>query len=529
MNKTNLTPSQNIIEGIFNRIIYESWDPEYFNYIDNLDDVKCFYNNSYKNFEEKLNIELNKYHPASLILEAYKQLQLWSVLFFAGKDNGFVTGDESLAPIGRYGWRYIIDISIEKLNQSSQKNQNKPNSKDLDVIFTMLAGMGNASEFSNYIHFIGKHLSSVSLTFSPNLIRTPPFLSNKDEYFFNEIRKTLGGAPNWDQYNQFSPLSETLTQMVDKFLEHQFSISYKEINIIVDWLEKISTTTGIFILVQPYEVFIWQLELFSGLSRKKIESFINLTCFISDNFTKDNQRDFLRKNQRNRMYYYAGIVINLTCNREAIYDNDSIKIPEVASANRHVIISAAAFDEWFKIFQTSLVLGQRDDLKQNLKMKNEIANIESYYRKKIFEKEVLNLLEANEFVGLNLDKLQGKKIQCGEIDILAYSNTRQEFFIIECKALGSIIDARGLGQLIKDHYEQKKYHNKFIKKIEWVKDEFGAIKSLFKQRFNVDIEENIKFVPYFITSFNSTIGLIEDKYKVLTFDEFDKVLREYVR
>jgi hypothetical protein len=523
-----LEPNQYISEGIFNEVIFASWDVKYFNYIDNIEDIKHFYNTSYKNFEDKLKIEIEKYHPACLILEAYKQLQLWTILFFEGKDNGFVTGDDSLAPIGRYGWRYIIDVSIENLNKLSSNNQNKPNSKDLDAIFTLLAGMSNSSELSNYIHFIGERLSSISLTFSPNLIRTFPSLSKEDEDFFYEIRKTLKGEPDWEKYSQFSPLSEVLTKMVDEFLKLQFSISYDEINIIVNWIEKISEATGIFILVQPYEAFIRQLELFSGLSHRKIESFINLTCFISYNLKNDNYRDFLRKNQRKRMYYYAGVVIELTSNHEAIYDKESLKHFEVINANRHIIISAAAFDEWFKIFQTSIVLGQREDFKQDSKIKKDITKIESYYRIKIFEKEVLNLLETNEFVGLNLDKLNGKKIECGEIDILAYSNTRKEFFIIECKALASVIDARGLGQLINDHYEQKKYHDKFIKKIKWVKKEFDAIKLLFKQQFNVDIEENVDLVPYFVTSFNSTIGLVEDKYKVLTFEEFDKVLKRNV-
>ena len=183
-----------------------------------------------------------------------------------------------------------------------------------------------------------------------------------------------------------------------------------------------------------------------------------------------------------------------------------------------------SFDEWLKVFQTSLVLGQREDLKQSSEMKNEIASIESYYRIKVFEVEVLKLLEDKKFVGLNLDKLNGKKIECGEIDILAYSEERKELFVIECKALTNVVDYRGLGQLINDHYEQKKYHKKFLRKIEWVNEEIESIKLLFKSRFNVDIPCSIRIVPYFVTSFNSTIGLIEDKYQILTFEEFDKLL-----
>lgn len=518
------SPHQNIIDGIINRVILKSWNPNYFHSINNFEEIKCFYNNGYENFEEILKEQLNKYHPASWILEAYIQLQLWSVLFFEGSNDNFITGNEKLAPIGRYGWRYVIDVSVQNLAKTSIKNGARPTQEEKDIVFTALAGMCNTSEISNFFHFIGDRFNLNTLIFSPELFKGFPPLSKEDTSFLDKVKQTLDIAPDWENYEQFSPLNDVLSQKVDDLLLNHFSITLAEIQSIMYWVEQISIKEAMLILVQPLEDFIRQISLYSGLSRSKIESFLNLTCFSTNVLRETRDRDFLRKSQRHRMYYYLGIIINLDSNLESIYDEETLKRSLIHSSNTHIIISPMSFDEWLKIFQTSLILGQREDLKQSSKMKNEIASIESYYRIKVFEVEVLKLLEAKKFVGFNLDKLNGKKIECGEIDIIAYSEDRKELFVIECKALTNVVDYRGLGQLINDHYVQKKYHKKFLRKIKWVNEEIEPIKLLFKSRFNVDIPYSIKIVPYFVTSFNSTIGLIEDKYQILTFEEFDKLL-----
>lgn len=519
-NDFNMSPYQTLNRNIYNRIIFDSWPDGHFHEINDLETVKSFYNSCYEKLKKRLEDELNKSHPAAWILEAYKQLELWTAIHH-GVAREQISGNKDFAPIGRYGWRYVIEISLERLNTSFSYEEIRPTEQNLNNVFTCLFGMGQCSEYSNYLHFLRDKLVSTQIFFSSNLIVKGPKFSKDGEVLFKKIEESLFSKLDWEQYSQFSPNSPLSFKKVDEFLLKHFSINTSDINLII---RRVSNAIGAAsIIVQPYDDFVKLIEDLSGFSEKKIKSLIEIS-FLSIDAPNYITREFLRKNQQTRMLFNAGVLIKLDSHFEAIYDLMSSKQKFVTNSNYHIIISPGLFADWLDVFVFKLVLGQRDDLKQNSLLKQDIIEIESFYRIKVFEVEVMKLLKNKSYYCFNLSKVNSKRIECGEIDIIAYSPIKNNLYVIECKAYAPVIDARGLGQVLKDHYQQKKYHKKFMRKISWVESEIETIKSIFFEDFKIKISDNFSTNSFFITLSSNLRHLIESNYKIMTFQEFDNFL-----
>lgn len=518
-------PYQEVDQTIFNRVIFKNWSGKHFNSIDDIEEIKVYYNKCYRSFEILLEQELNKCHPAGWILQAYIQLEAWTNLFFS--DNPFVKGNEDYAPIGRYGWRFVIERCLEKLNSEFSFQKHRPTKENMNKVFTILFGMGHVSEYSNYLHFLGERLNSAKLVFSPYLFQSFPELNIEERKLFDAVTSSLFEKTDWSKYDKFSSSSEKMIEIVNEFSVKNFSISLPEVREVVKvFIEKISTKIGASILVYPLDDFIDLVSEVSGFDKAKIKSLVELS-FLDVNSPNYKERDFLRKNQQSRMLFNAGLVLDLNSDFKSIYDKRSAKRKDIRNKKRHVIISPLSFGEWLDLFVHKIALGQRVDLKSNDKLKNQLASIESFYRIDVFEKGVMSLLEEKGFICFNLKKLNKKPIECGEIDVIAYSSKHDLLLIIECKALAPIVDARGLGQVINDHFKQKKYHQKFLKKIKWCEENIDSIISIYKERFEIKIEKIIDIKPFFVVSSNSSaLNLIVDEYPIIVFYEFDSLLDE---
>ncbi len=516
-----ITPYQTINESIFNKTFFECWPKTHFNTIADPILIKVFYNECYKNLEIKLQFELNKYHPAAWILEAYKQIEIWTIIYYEDK-NIDVNGSTSLAPIGRYGWRYVIEKSMERLASEFSFQSLRPTEESMNMIFTLLFGMSITSEYSNYLHFIGKNLTTAQIQFSPFLIRKFPTLSKEESVFLTQIQETIALKIDPVKYESISPNNKLVTEKVDLLLKTEFLISIDDIRQIIKSIIEIVNRIEASIIVQPLEDFIEIIHEISEIPKGKIETLLNLSFLEVDE--NDENRDFLRKSQQNRMLHNAGILISLNSDLGAIYDDRSSQLSKVTNSKKHIIISPRIYAEWLDIFIYKIVLGQREDLKKNTNLKKAIGEIERFYRRSIFEIEVMSLLRRNGFGCFSLAEIDGKPIECGEIDVIAYNPQLKKLLIIECKALAPIIDARGLGQIIKDHYDQKKYHQKFLKKIDWLKNHIKEVKPLFFEKCGMTIDDTLRIIPFYVTHFNSSLKLLEQEYSIMNFSEFDNFL-----
>ncbi|UOQ64869.1 hypothetical protein [Hymenobacter volaticus] len=521
--KKPFLPASSINYSTICRVITEAWPEGIVHETSDLNQVKSFHNKSFDKLRAEFDSILNRCHPASWALEAYRQIAVWTMIYHMPKsDVAKLVGESSeLAPIGRYGWRYVTEKAIEKLNGKFTFKKLKPDEQDLNDMFTVLAGMITSSESSNFLHHLKDILKSSYLVFSPSTIQDGFIIrDNKDRALYKNIASYLTSDGHSRSDNPISPHNPVLLAKIDSFLSDNFKFTLEIASkLSIDILEKICGPISAEILVQPYEEAIDFIVSASGISRESVKGFLE---FIALNASHPfyEPRDFLRKSQSVRLLNYCGIVLNLSDNLEAIYDDATASHVSITSSKTHLIISPTAISEWLNTFIYKLVSGQRSDLKKYKGSAVELAEIERYYHEDIFEQETKKLLESNNYMCIiNLKKVNKKDLSCGEIDIIAFDRDANAMLVIECKNLATIVDARGMGQVINDHFNQKKYHYKFLKKIDWVLNNYHSVASVFKLQHGIDLKPGYSINQIFVTSSPNVVKFLVSEYWVMTFFE----------
>jgi Holliday junction resolvase-like predicted endonuclease len=522
-----ISPFFTIDQSALNRAIFHAWPKGVLKLLDGKENVQDFYNKVYSYFDEQLNSILTEFHPAGVIIEAYKQLEIWTAIYHNKKEKFRVDGPKEFAPIGRYGWRYVIEKSLERLSSGYKYSILRPSSKDQEAIFTILWGLSYSSELSNALHFLGEHASSVFIEFDVNLLnKFFQFEIEAEQDLFNAIIESLSNKIDWDSYPQFGTENPVLVEKTNEFLIRYYQLTLDDLTYFaVTLIDKVCSWIQASIVVQPYDEFVDMMQVLTNFSKTQVTSIINLAFLSID---KDNYevRNYLKKSQPIRMVNHGGVILQLENDFEAIYDPASSQRLSIRLSPRHVIISPSMFAEWIDIFETRIALGQRTDLKEDANMNESLSDIEHVFRRRIFENEVKNLCRNFGYESISIDKLNGKDIACGEIDIVAYNPQSKILLIIECKNIAPSIDFKGCRQVHSDHFKQKKYHQKFIKKIKWVHQNLDAVRQCFQEKTDVKINSVTKFEEVFITGSDYIAKFFADDYKIMTFYEWNDYLKE---
>lgn len=512
----------------FIKIAAKSWPKEHYREITELETIKNFYNTSYQNFHSEIETILNRYHPAAWVRIAYVQLELWTIgLFKAHHENkDFAKAPYLFIPIARYGWRYILEISLERLESYDYKSYNdiRPNNEDISEIFTLLIGLSYCNELSNYIHYFKNHFKNGRIVFSNTLYARFPDSDSKEESFFKELMNYLHDESGLDQLPQFDYRNNPeILKRIDSLLLTHFNFTIKDIDIISETLrEKIMPKIGASNLIMPTTELVAMLHEESKLEVTKVISIVTFIFFDTQNFNYE-KRNFLQKSQNIRMLNFGACKFKLDNNLKTIYDDKASEWDYIKSSEHHSIVSFILLEEWKLNFISRLIYGQRTDLKNlNKELKDDISKIEHFFHKNVFENALKNLLQEKGLPCISLDKINKVKISCGEIDALAIDQTNKIIYLIEAKNLSPSKDARSFGKVISDHYEQKKYHEKFLRKIKWTEDNISELFQIFK----LPVGENFKIEKYFITGSPSPLKFIVTDYIVLTYFEFYKVLNQ---
>jgi len=510
-----------------NSITLNAWPKKYFNQIEGVDIIKDYCNTAYRIAELQLIEIMQKYHPISWIIEAYQQLQVWTMVKEGVDPNLDTSIPDDLYPIGRYGWRYVIEKSIEYLAEENKFYHELDIIQDIpeevnSTIFTLLFIMGQTSEVSNFMHVLNnRFIDNPSISFAPNSLLSPPKLSETDNLLFNSILESVQDKEKLNGYDSFLPSNSRVIKKVDDFLKKNYNLSFSLIEEFGFYLTSLSNEYKASTLIIPLSEFVESVVDKTSLDFIQTLNILKLAFLDIENLN-NYSRDFLRKSEQDRMLNYAGIIFNIDLSLLQLQRENTLNESSL------IIISPLLIPEWANNFLYRLALGRRSDLKHTQSLKLQISEIESFYRKNIFENEVMELLRNRDFFCFNLDKFENKKIPCGEIDIIAYRVLSNELYILECKALAPITDARAMGQVISDHYYQKKYHEKFLKKIDWLRNNEYKIKCYIRNYYKENInEDNSLIKSYYISCYYNPISNFqENEYKAITFYELDKELTE---
>ncbi|MEJ3595368.1 hypothetical protein [Pseudomonas bubulae] len=471
-------------------------------------------------------------NSASWVLEAYKQTFMWTaVLRKEHLPNQYFEAPKELAPIGRYGWRYVIEYLLKKgsLNSISRK---PPHIHEVSEAFTLLAILASSAEWSDLMHFFPDVYGRVEFDLDRELGLLTPILDQKAEAALVERSKYMQKV-EWDVWQRHIAFSNKAAECsvepaLSLYLNESYGFTVDQLRQVIDALAKTALSSGVVIILPGPYLIDWVAEE-GGVAKALVKRVLDF-MLLSANTLSSVEREFFNKRDPLRMINYAGVRIDRLKNLKSIYPKESIKNDHIKNANWHVIINIFMVAEWFDVFIHKCANGQRQDLKANPILNRGLEEIEQYQRRNVFEAVVADIFFKYKYkVVKSLKKCVGDTgrlvpLPCGEIDIIAYNSISGVMYVVECKAGAPANDSRGFSQQYKDHFLQKKYHQKFLSKIKWVSDNFEYVRGLDDLASEVDGERPVKIVPVMVTRYPNIVRFYVDEYPVITFAE----LGEYV-
>ncbi|ATP45765.1 hypothetical protein CR511_17655 [Pseudomonas putida] len=487
--------------------------------------AKLLVNKAFEIAQAKLHLSLKKGNSDSWVLEAYKQIFLWTGVYRGLPFQKF-TSPVELAPVGRFGWRFVIEhILSGGPGDSLQRRQ--PSLEDVTKVFTILSVMTMAAEWSNLIHFFPDVYGDVEFDLSSPLGILAPILSDKS-------KAILAGRSEYMRkidHECWEILSSERKVEDQDFLNAKFSsallaakgFTSEQVESVIDVLLHKVLSSGI-VLIIPGEYFVDWVSDESNIPKSTVYKILNFMLLSSTSF-KTQGGNFLDKKDPVRMINFAGVRLERVKFLSSIYPKSSVSMSHVKKASWHAIINIFMVGEWSDIFKHRTSIGQRPDLKIDPLFNRALEDIEQYHRRTIFENIVLEIFKAGGCTGTKgLKKWPdssgvSRHLPCGEIDILAYDGHTRTLFVVECKASAPATDSRGQFQQHKDHFVQKKYHAKFLSKIQWVERTLSELSDCKDLCIDVADIPQVKVVPLMVTRYPSIVKFYVDEYRVLTYGE----------
>jgi hypothetical protein len=396
--------------------------------------------------------------------------------------------------------------------------------------FTPLAVAVYTSELSNLIHYFPDVYSDVEIDLSNPLV---PKFSERTLAVQRQRRAYLNKIDwrTWEKYPSLAGLfDQKIRRLLNDGLKEGMGFSLGELEKLRDTLQAKVLAPGL-IMVQSFDyVTDWMADC-SAVPRDRVSKALDFMLLSMNSNTRS--RSFLDKNEPVRMLNFAGVKLPRLPDPSSIYAPAAARKSHIQRANSHVIMSLFTLAEWMDNFQQQCSNGQRPDLKSSDRLNSALESIEQYQRRSIFESGVAQIFSMHGFAHIaSLKKWPSSdgnfvQLPCGEIDVLAYHRERDLLVIAECKATAPATDARGYSQQFRDHFKQKAYHDKFLRKIRWLQDPATDLRHLAKLNKDFTTTEKTQIIPLFVTKYPSIARFYCDQYRVLTFEELDEEIDQF--
>ncbi|MBE9125175.1 MULTISPECIES: hypothetical protein [unclassified Coleofasciculus] len=499
--------------------------------IEGSENVKSFLNYLYRKAESEIQKLIFSREPAAWVRVAMEQLVRWSVIYLNEQVNGkelvSETFPNTLAPIGRYGWRYIIDVSLRHVTASSKLFRGIPEEKEVIQAFSLMTIMSLSSEWSNFFHYFGEEFPLFFAELEPlSAVLMPQPMADYGNEFERRILY-MRQKPDWQNLEQVYPNIKEgrYAQILDAALQPNVGFSINDLNKFLDALVEITEPyVGIVVVHSRQYLSEWIADI-SEMSIKTVNGIVDF-AFLSRAKLPGDNRDFLKRSDMLRMLNFAGVSLPRIRHLDALYSPSSMR-GEVLTDNEHLLISVPMFTEWIDHLFWSLIHGVRTDLKKKKWFRPALNQLEEYYRKNTFEGILVEFYgEIGYHCIWGLKKLStGEYLPCGEIDILAYNPSNNTLDIVEVKVIAGSLTFRGWHQMYQDHFTQKKYHYKFLSKLNWVKNNAAIVRHEFKCKCKVEVQSELLIRARFVTKYPNIAKFYVSDYEVMTYEE----LREFFR
>lgn len=387
--------------------------------------------------------------------------------------------------------------------------------------------MSLSSEWSNFFHYFGKEFPFFYAELEPlSTVLMPQPMSGSDKELQCRI-VYMRQKPDWQNLEQVYPnvTEGRYAEILNTALQPHLSFSIDDLNKFLEALVEITKPyVGIIIVHSRKYLSEWIADI-SGMSIKTVNGIVDF-AFLSRVQLPNKDRDFLQRSDTLRMLNFAGVSMPRIQHLDALYNPISIR-GEVLTDKEHLLISVPMFTEWLDYLSLSLIHGVRTDLKEKKWFRPALNQLEEYYRKQVFEGILAELYSEMGYCSIwGWKELStGECLPCGEIDLLAYNASTNTLEVIEAKAIAGATTFRRWHQIYQDHFTQKNYHQKFLTKIAWIRNNTDIVKDEFKRRFSIEIQSEFLMHSRFVTKSPNIAKFYVSDYEVVTYEE----LREFFR
>lgn len=494
-------------------------------------------NSIYVKSKECLHESLRRRDSVAWIRRAYDQLVLWALIYkTVDKTDDDLFCIKHLSPMARYGWRYIIELSLGSLDPDQRVTLGQPTDSETADVLTVLCVMYMTSEVSNTLHYFQSWIEPVTITYSMQsefgLDVNFSDLANKR---IEEMHVYVSKVTSFDRFPRLNPGPQddsVLLSMINRFLADDFGFTLTQACTLLGFFQEnfFNPETGVLIgsILHSEEYVQRWISDETGLEVRTVKRIFDFSL-LNQSKIQSTSREFLKKSQTQRMINYAGVRLPRIREPHLLYyDNKLTSI--LASANYHILISPLQFAEWIDTLFSRLLYGLRPDLKERSQQtRKRLESVERIFKKDIFEDEVLkNMRDHGLFAIDKVEKyMDGKKshlLPCGEIDILGYQEQERTLFVIECKCLAAATDSKMIAGDVDNLSNQREYHSQVMKKISWVTNNMNWVAMEFQRRVGRVITSPKEVRAILVTLHPNAMKYFQTDFEVMMIDEFVDML-----
>lgn len=201
--------------------------------------------------------------------------------------------------------------------------------------------------------------------------------------------------------------------------------------------------------------------------------------------------------------------------------------------NNKIIFSPLCIKHYYKLWDNAV---NDFDIPSHCKMENTNKTLEKIKKEceKRIESDVNNLISGYNFItkqniklAINDRKKDNYYKELGEFDVVGINVNKHKILLIECKYIKNDNTPSSFIYRYKNFFGVKEYHKKFIRRINYVKNNCQDFLKFYFSDSNIDISINYDIESYMVVNrpFAQKFHNFND-FKIVSFNQFEEICKQ---
>lgn len=201
--------------------------------------------------------------------------------------------------------------------------------------------------------------------------------------------------------------------------------------------------------------------------------------------------------------------------------------------NNKIIFSPLCIKHYYKLWDNAV---NDFDIPSHCKMENTNKTLEKIKKEceKRIESDVNKLISGYNFItkqniklAVNSRKKNNYYQELGEFDVVGINVNKHKILLIECKYIKNDNTPSSFIYRYKNFFGVKEYHKKFIRRIDYVKNNCQDFLKFYFSDSNIDISINYDIESYMVVNrpFAQKFHNFND-FKIVSFNQFEEICKQ---